>query len=252
MITEMQPTMTREHAASDGRSTRWARHREERRAQLLDVARRLIHAQGPDVTMENIAAASGTSKSIVYRYFSDKAQLQRALGMHILSAMHRRLVAEVEQVGQSSGGVVGTEARIRAMISSYIETAAASPNVYRFITRPSDGLNHFLQSVTRLVATTLPAETPAPLAAAWASGAVGFVEGAVDAWMRTQTSATTTPDSADSADGALDAADLAGPRSTGLGGQGLPAIPLDAEQLCDALVTWLMHGVTTMNPTGKE
>ena len=51
-------------ASVDGRSARWARHREQRRAELLDVARHLIHERGPDVTMEDIAAASGTSKSI--------------------------------------------------------------------------------------------------------------------------------------------------------------------------------------------
>src|SRR5699024_3170200 len=75
-------------APVDGRSARWARHREQRRAELLDVARHLIHEKGPDVTMEDIAGASGTSKSIVYRYFEDKAQLQRALGRSILSTMH--------------------------------------------------------------------------------------------------------------------------------------------------------------------
>ena len=38
-----------------------ARYREQRRLELLDVARHLIHDRGPDVTMEDIAAASGTS-----------------------------------------------------------------------------------------------------------------------------------------------------------------------------------------------
>ena len=49
--------------STDRRSTRWDSHREQRRAELIDVARKLIHTDGPDVTMAAIAAASGTSKS---------------------------------------------------------------------------------------------------------------------------------------------------------------------------------------------
>ena len=90
-------------APLDGRSARWAQHREQRRAELLDVARHLIHDRGPDVTMEDIAAASGTSKSIVYRYFSDKAQLQQELGRSIFATMHRRLLQELYQEGLEKG-----------------------------------------------------------------------------------------------------------------------------------------------------
>lgn len=200
---------------TDGRSARWARHREERRAELLDVARRLIHAQGPDVTMEDIASASGTSKSIVYRYFTDKAQLQRAIGMHILSGMHRRLVEEVARVEAGSGRTALPAQRIRAMISAYIASAQASPHVYRFVTRPSEGLNHFLTSVARLVATALPPELPREQAEIWSAGAVGFVQGAVDRWMRAEDAEPGPSESA-------------------------PAPRLDADELTDQLVAWLM------------
>jgi AcrR family transcriptional regulator len=191
---------------ADGRTARWARHREQRRADLLDVARHLIHERGPDVTMEEIASASGTSKSIIYRYFSDKAHLQRALGLHILSAMQKRLTEEVR--GLSSGGTaeVAPEAHLRVMISTYVDTAQRSPHVYAFVTRPSDGLNHFLDSATRLASAALPAGHPAPVI--WAAGAVGFVERAVDRWMRDED----------------------------------PSRP-DADGLSDHLVTWLMKGM---------
>src|SRR5699024_12813755 len=74
--------------------------------------------------------------------------------------------------------------RIQAMIRAYVETAQRSPGVYRFVTRPSDGLNHFLEAVARLVTTFPPDQVPAPQL--WAQGAGGFVEGALDTWMAAQ------------------------------------------------------------------
>ncbi|MCT1910635.1 TetR/AcrR family transcriptional regulator [Brachybacterium paraconglomeratum] len=198
-------------APVDGRSARWAQHREQRRAELLDVARHLIHERGPDVTMEDIAAASGTSKSIVYRYFEDKSHLQRDLGRSILQAMHDKLLAEMRVLEERMGREPAPEERIHAMIRAYVGTAQRSPGVYRFVTRPSDGLNHFLDSVTRIITTFLPAGTPSPQI--WATGAVGFVERAVDTWMTD-----------------LEAAD--GVSTT-----------LTSDQLVTRLVTWLMKGL---------
>ncbi|MGP5258551.1 TetR/AcrR family transcriptional regulator [Brachybacterium paraconglomeratum] len=198
-------------APVDGRSARWAQHREQRRAELLDVARHLIHERGPDVTMEDIAAASGTSKSIVYRYFEDKSHLQRDLGRSILQAMHDKLLEEMRVLEERMGREPAPEERIHAMIRAYVGTAQRSPGVYRFVTRPSDGLNHFLDSVTRIITTFLPAGTPSPQI--WATGAVGFVERAVDTWMND----LETDDD----------------RST----------TLTSDQLVTRLVTWLMKGL---------
>lgn len=202
-------------APVDGRSARWAQHREQRRAELLDIARHLIHEQGPDVTMEDIAAASGTSKSIVYRYFADKAQLQQELGRSILDTMHHRLLEELSAL-ERDGHHPGPEERLQAMIRAYVETAQRSPGVYRFVTRPSAGLHHFLDSVARLVTTFLPEDVPTPHM--WAQGAVGFVERSVEAWMTDQDAAQ-DPDSPS------------------------PDEVIDADQLVLRLVSWLMKGM---------
>lgn len=177
--------------APDGRSTRWADHREARRAELVHVARRTVHHHGPDVSMDEIAAAAGTSKSIVYRYFTDKTGLQIA----VAEAVVRQIQAALEDALR---GAPTPREGTRAMVGVYLEMIEASPHVYAFVTR--DGsvetggpLGHFLEAVTALVATpfarslTEDRDDPDPaataLADAWAAGAVGFVRGAGEWWL---------------------------------------------------------------------
>lgn len=192
----------------DGRSARWADHREARRAELVRIARRTVHHRGPDVSMEEIATAAGTSKSIVYRYFSDKTGLQIAVAEAVVLQIQGALEGVLRVAPTPRDG-------LRAMVAVYLEMIESSPNVYAFVTRDgsveSGGpLGHFLDSVTHLVALPFARElsergsderaaaaddAPALEAAAdaavardslaeiWAAGAVGFVRGAGEWWM---------------------------------------------------------------------
>ncbi|MFS0705165.1 TetR/AcrR family transcriptional regulator, partial [Cellulomonas sp. 179-A 9B4 NHS] len=137
-------------AAADGRSTRWADHREARRAELVRVARRTVHHRGPDVSMEEIAAAAGTSKSIVYRYFADKTGLQIAVAEAVVLQIQGALEGVLRIAPTPRDG-------LRAMVAVYLEMIESSPHVYAFVTRDgsveSGGpLGHFLDSVTAMVA----------------------------------------------------------------------------------------------------
>lgn len=169
----------------DGRYTRWADHRAARRAELVHAARRAVHRFGPDVSMEQIAATAGTSKSIVYRYFVDKPGLQRAVGAAVVGQMHTAMDEAVRHA------TTPREA-LRGLIDVYLEMAEASPNVYWFVTRPVDEeasapLGHFLDQVAELMARPFARAGTDGLSDAWAVGAVGFVRGVGEWWLQHRT-----------------------------------------------------------------
>jgi len=186
-------------AAPDGRATRWADHRAARRAELVRAARRAVHHRGPDLSMDDIATEIGTSKSILYRYFTDKTGLQVAVGQAVLGRMREAL----EEAALRAGG---PRERISAMVGVYLEMVDGSPHVYAFVTRPeatAGQVRGFVAEVADLVTdAVLPAldgggagadagagdrtqVSEATLVAArlWAAGVVGLVRGAVDLWL---------------------------------------------------------------------
>ena len=107
--------------------TRWADHREAR-APRPRIARRTVHHKGPDVSMEEIAAAAGTSKSIVYRYFADKTGLQIAVAEAVVLQIQGALEGVLRIAPTPRDG-------LRAMVAVYLEMIESSPNVYAFVTR---------------------------------------------------------------------------------------------------------------------
>lgn len=169
-----------EEATPDGRSTRWDDHRAARRVELVHAARRAVHKIGPDVSMDEIATHAGTSKSIVYRYFVDKPGLQLAVGEAVVAQMRDALTAAAHTAETPRGA-------LRSMVAVYLEMIEHSPNVYYFVTRTAPGLP-FLDSMIEIVALPFAQEMDAdPLdAAAWGSGAVGFIRGTGEWWLSTR------------------------------------------------------------------
>src|SRR5690625_8043876 len=78
----------------DGRDARWAAHRHSRRSELVKTARRAVHHHGTEISMDDLAEEMGTSKSIIYRYFTDMLGMQGAVGLAVLEDMRGALEAE--------------------------------------------------------------------------------------------------------------------------------------------------------------
>ncbi|MEV1046380.1 TetR family transcriptional regulator [Streptomyces sp. NPDC049916] len=105
---------------------------ERRRRELLEAADRVVLRDGPQASMNAIAAEAGITKPILYRHFGDKGGLYRALAKRhtdaLLSALRAALDAPAER-----------RARVEATLDTYLAAIEARPQVYRFLMHPSDG-----------------------------------------------------------------------------------------------------------------
>src|SRR5689334_2510577 len=66
-------------AAVSGYEARWEQHNTERRAQILQAAVALVEENPPgtEISMVRIAERAGVAKSVVYRQFTGKDELER-------------------------------------------------------------------------------------------------------------------------------------------------------------------------------
>ena len=106
------------------------RHREERRAALVDSTIRAIRTHGAGVGMDDIAAEAGTSKTVIYRHFDDKAGLYRAVAARI----DGRVVGNVgAALGRSSTPPADTRELVASTVEAYLALVESDTEVYRFV-----------------------------------------------------------------------------------------------------------------------
>jgi AcrR family transcriptional regulator len=174
----------------DARRDRWSAHREQRRAEFVAAALRVLAAQGPDVTMEAVAAEAGVTKPVLYRYFEDKTALVTALGEFGSSVLLERLLPAI-------GADLPALARIRGTITAYFEVIDELPNLYWLIVRHTAGEipaeNDPYQRNKEVIASALTAlfgdylrayGLDSGAAEPWAYGITGLVQATVEWWLQ--------------------------------------------------------------------
>ena len=171
----------------DGRTTRWAGHREARRLELVDAAVAAIEDHGADVTTEQMAARAGVSRPGLYRHFEGKEDLQAAIAARSVE----RLIEDLEPVWRPSGRPYEM---LERALRSHVDWLAAHPHVYRYLRRaslPSGGevatanVRSTVSShvAAMLVDGSLGAEIPPGMAHPLAFGLVGMVDAAAGHWL---------------------------------------------------------------------
>ncbi len=172
-------------AKTDGRKRRWEGHKEARRTELVDSTLAAVRTLGADAGMDEIAAEIGVSKTVLYRYFSDKNDLTTAAMMRFIETVL------VPRLGNAINEDVGEFELTRMAISVYVQTVADEPDIYAFVTTAGSGAQVLADS-QKLVAQMLAfvminrmvdqgSETDG--VETWAYSLVGAIQLAVHWWM---------------------------------------------------------------------
>lgn len=175
--------------------------------------------------MDDIAAEAGTSKTVFYRHFTDRAGLYAAVAEHldavivrdISAAMQPKLTRERDAVvgavgravhgaGDEVGGARAPQL-IASAIGSYLTMAESDPEIYRFVAaapflasaeRPAGDVATGIArevgtQLGRLLEASLTSQghDPAP-AQTWGHAIVGMIHAAADQWMAAGGSASGT------------------------------------------------------------
>lgn len=173
----------------DGRATRWEDHKAERRSRILDAAMDAINEDGPDVGVQQIAQRADVPRSVVYRIFTDRGDLDEQLRGRIIE----RLMADLAPT-LTPEGTVG-EAIARA-VETYLAWIVEFPRLHQFLgtgspSRRTTGSRVVtgtktaiaLQLAGLLAAVLEKVADNADLAEPLAFGLVGLVDASVNRWL---------------------------------------------------------------------
>ena len=87
-----------EPAAISGYEARWQQHNAERRTQILRAAVEVIESSPPgaEISVQSIAKRAGVAKSVVYRQFSGKDELERRIRSYLIDDFAAELDAKLD------------------------------------------------------------------------------------------------------------------------------------------------------------
>lgn len=179
-------------ASGDARRERWREHREGRRAEFVEAAIRALAKYGPDVGMDEIAAESGVSKPVLYRYFGDKADLNLAVAERATELLMQAMRPVLDEAGSA-------RQRIRRIVDAYFGVLERWPDLYRFVVwrtfadRRVDAdpvCSHKMiiaNSVSQMIGTYVRSfGLDSGGVEVWSHGLVGMVQAAGDWWLERQ------------------------------------------------------------------
>lgn len=110
---------------TDGRQVRWEQHNIERRAAILAAALEVIEATPPgdEVNVAHIAERAGVGRTVIYRHFTDRAELDRAIRAAILNDVWAHLLPVLTLEGT-------IPQIIERAVAEYVNWAAAHPALH--------------------------------------------------------------------------------------------------------------------------
>jgi AcrR family transcriptional regulator len=178
---------------TDGRQERWKKHKQERRHAVVGAAIALLEERPPgaEVPVADIAARSGVNRSVLYRHFKDRTDLDRAVQQEICERLGNDLLAVLTPDGTP-------RQIIDRIVATYVNLAVAHPTWVRFVDQdlPDDApkpldlaletLAEQIESVIEMFVAALGIELSTDDKDAlepWVFGLIGGCMQSVDRWI---------------------------------------------------------------------
>jgi AcrR family transcriptional regulator len=116
-----------ERGRPDGRQLRWDKHNQARRQTILDAAIAVLEETRPgeDIHVQQIAQRAGLSRTVVYRHFTDRADLDQGVQTAILEMLAGELLPGVTLAGT-------IDEIILRIVGTYVRWTVAHPSLHRF------------------------------------------------------------------------------------------------------------------------
>ncbi len=112
----------------DGRRLRWLAHNQARRRVIIDAAIRVLERSEPgeDIQVQLIAEEAGLARTVLYRHFHDRVDLDLAVQQRICKDLGRRLAPTLSYDGKPV--VI-----LRRMVDEFVRWATEHPTLFWFV-----------------------------------------------------------------------------------------------------------------------
>jgi AcrR family transcriptional regulator len=162
--------------------------RAERRAEMVQSAIDAVRTHGAGVSVAEIAATAGITKPVLYRHFTDRADLQRAVGRQAAEMLLARMAPELDPDREPAQ-------LIRGVVDAFLAGIEQEPQLWRFVVHHpierapgAEVVDDAREQIARTLAAIIgermrAAGLDSGGAEAWAQGLVGMVQSAGDWWL---------------------------------------------------------------------
>lgn len=169
----------------DGRRERWAEHRAHRRVAFVRAGVETVDRYGPAASAEQISVTAGVSRTVLYRYFKDKDDLDDAIAEYMVDTIVSSVLPHLVLTSRTTPRQV-----ITPTVATIIGLFDEHPNMYLFLRERRNEkslsaveatlagrISYLLQALMELFGMNGDETEPG------AYGIVGFVEAACAWWL---------------------------------------------------------------------
>jgi AcrR family transcriptional regulator len=173
-----------------GRPPRTEAQRAAQRRRLIDAAMDAIRSGGPDVSIDDLAAAAGVSKPVLYDEFGGKLGVADAIAVVLAEQVERDVLDELTRAR-----TFDIEVAMGAIVGALVTLIDDEPQLYQFLVRSirtsdrgflDNALVRVIHERAALVMGLLGPSLHPDHLAVLTDGVFGFLFAAVESWQATR------------------------------------------------------------------